>query len=473
MEERKASCLEEVIDNFELHGLAAESPFYVNVDEARNADTAQGTPSVRQQIVHKLKQYSRRNRGDIDEFQFCRLLFVGHRGCGKTTELHRVQKAVESQYETIYVSNIEQQEGRLTTQADFIYFIMEEVVGFCKKHPDYAQVAEKEINALFLHLKDTIFGTVSKRIQIQDNAVLGLEANASTEVGVWNIFKLFGRIRSKATFTTEQTKVFNSTIQYYIRDFIQISNQILMKMQSKARENNKMLLLILDGIDKVREDVANNIFLAPESFLPLLKCSMIVTFPLYLNYSPEYNRAVSPFTDPPYILSMIPVRKVNGEPYEDGIKALTDVIEARMDVNALIESRDVLRTAILTSGGNVRDLFTFIRKSAENADILGYEKVREHDLQGRYREKWNELERQLNKSYVPMLDQIFNDTRKCAILSQTQEDKTLLHLFDAGLVMEYNGKRWVDLHPLLKTHIEGWMTDGSWSTWLAEYQRGN
>ena len=39
----------------------------------------------------------------LDPGEYCTLLFTGHRGCGKSTGLRRIQKQLESEYYIIYL----------------------------------------------------------------------------------------------------------------------------------------------------------------------------------------------------------------------------------------------------------------------------------------------------------------------------------------------------------------------------------
>jgi len=73
-----AKSLSEVFQNFrsEPIKLTEFDEFYVNADEGR------GKP-----VQNRLQRYLERDAGGSLKF-----LFVGHKGCGKSTELNRLQK---------------------------------------------------------------------------------------------------------------------------------------------------------------------------------------------------------------------------------------------------------------------------------------------------------------------------------------------------------------------------------------------
>lgn len=80
----------------------------------------------------------------------------------------------------------------------------------------------------------------------------------------------------------------------------------------------------------------------------------------------------------------------------------------------------------------VRSAETICMKDAEYA--LG---VLEADLNGRYKEKFND-----------MLKRIYHGEK---YFSASEEITELLQL---GVVLEYNGERWCDLHPLVKKWLK-------------------
>lgn len=453
-----ADNLEDVIENFELAGLKADSKFYVDIDRARNGDNR---ASVRQRIIKELQRCALRNKRDEKERIYKKLLFVGHKASGKTTELHRIKEGLKDDYETIFVANIERQQDRLAEQPDFIYYIVESLIRFCIDNPSFGKEAEAEVKELQRYLKERIFGEMIESTETLFGSEF--EAEAGAEAGFpFSLLKIFSKLSVKETLAEEQKRQLNIRIHNNIDDFMEIANAILDRMQIEARRNGKMLLLILDGLDKVSEPVAEKIFLSTQSFLTKLNCSMIVTFPLYLNYSPKKDQAVAPFDASPFVLSVVTVHERNGKPCESGVNALRSIMEKRMLVDELFENPEDVQQLILNSGGNLRDLFTFIRDAAINADIFDREKIATSDLEITYQSKRSDLSRQLVKSYINVMNQVYWDVEKDSIIAENPEDNTLLVMFNAGLLIEYNGKRWVDLHPLVKQLILERRENGTW-----------
>ena len=63
-------------------------------------------------------------------------------------------------------------------------------------------------------------------------------------------------------------------------------------------------------------------------------------------------------------------------------------------------------------------------------------------------------ERSYTKSYLPIMKEILESEEKDVAVRENPEDDTLLNIFNAGLLIEYNGVRWCDIHPLMRDYIK-------------------
>ncbi|NJO96027.1 MAG: hypothetical protein HC764_08330 [Pleurocapsa sp. CRU_1_2] len=61
--------------------------YYVDLSSVRNTETIQN-------ITTKL--------AFLEPAEFCTILFTGHRGCGKSTELRKIEKQLKSEYYIVY-----------------------------------------------------------------------------------------------------------------------------------------------------------------------------------------------------------------------------------------------------------------------------------------------------------------------------------------------------------------------------------
>lgn len=167
-----------------------------------------------------------------------------------------------------------------------------------------------------------------------------------------------------------------------------ISEEIGRKM------NGKLPVVIFEDLDKLNPDSAWNIFYNYAAVLSSMPFPVIYTFPIALSYDTKFSAMESYFTI--QTLPMIKIETIEGQPYKDGINVIWEVVEKRADKD-LFES-GVLEKLIKYTGGSLRDLFHAINTSAKRAE-----------------------------------------RRKSAAISMEDADRAL----------EYNGKRWHNVHPLV------------------------
>ena len=110
----------------------------------------------------------------------------------------------------------------------------------------------------------------------------------------------------------------------------------------------------------------------------------------------------------------------------------------------------VLDAAILMSGGNLRDFFRLLTIAAENAVIFEKERVEEDDLVNAMNHVRSDYIRSYTKSYLPILKEVIESGEKDVAFRENPQDDTLLNIFNSGLLIEYNGVRWCDVHPLIR-----------------------
>ena len=235
-----------------------------------------------------------------------------------------------------------------------------------------------------------------------------------------------------------------SELMLQIKDLISYVQEEL-----KKRELREIPVIILDGLDKIPINQARQIFKENGARFADLPIHLIITFPIALTYDSSYQLIQSWFPNPEK-LPMIKIQKWNNDHYEEGyvegINTLKTMVGLRADIELFEEN--VLETLILNTGGYIRDLFACISKAATRARVRSAETVcmkdaqyalgvLEADLNGRYKEK-----------SIDMLKRVYNGEK---YFSASEEITELLQI---GVVLEYNGERWCDLHPLVKKWLK-------------------
>jgi hypothetical protein len=98
---------------------------------------------------------------------------------------------------------------------------------------------------------------------------------------------------------------------------------------------------------------------------------------------------------------------------------------------------------IKKTGGVLRDLIEVIRSAGNIADNRNMDKIYEKDAKLALRVLKSDLTRMVEVKYYEFLKDVYNKKE------QIQDNKDLLKFMEALIVLEYNGDRWHDLHPLI------------------------
>lgn len=418
---KKASKVEEMISVFEPFPLmekTAFNEFYVNTYEARGNDAVK-------RMAYGLKYSLNKNM---------KILFMGHRGSGKSTELFLLKNEIKDKFEIISFFIEDEVDVDSMTYIDFIFAIMSQIVKFVDKRDDLSFLDE-DIDALYRYwqeekiIEDTEYD--SDEIKVGFSAKLSFLKRIVLEGG--GILK-----------TGSESKItIRNKIEPKVGYLIQLINQIIVKINDKLA--NRQLIIIIEDLDKLSMEVANELFIKYRKVIFSIKTRMILTFPIFMAYDSQYNM-IKEDVDMCQMLSIIKVKDQEKKEFPKGIEKLKEIVYKRADEGLI--SQDALRLAIMKSGGAIRDLFQMLRDAAYEALMESREVVEVSDVEKSYVKLKSEYERLIrNDDDVDKLKLIYHDPRPLTT------DETVMSLLLRGLVIEYNGERWCGIHPVVEDFL--------------------
>jgi hypothetical protein len=141
----------------------------------------------------------------------------------------------------------------------------------------------------------------------------------------------------------------------------------------------------------------------------------------------------------------------NGEPYEPGIAAMTELLRRRMpdrDLLRLFPEEKAVRTLVLASGGHLRDLLILTTEVETQAETLP---VDERTI--------GSAIAQVRNGLLPIADDEKAMLRRVQAehdipLASQEEWPVMAPLFDRHLVLGYqNGRPWFGVHPLIADEL--------------------
>ena len=300
-------------------------------------------------------------------------LFTGHIGCGKSTELIKLQANLEQQdFHIVYFKSTEDLDMADLDVSDILLAITRQV--------------SESLETVGIKLKPNYFVKLFQEIVdfLQTPIDLSYKKEFSLPFGL-------GKIIAK----TKNDPNLRSRLRQYLEprsnQIIEaINEQVLAKATEKLKEQGKQgLVVIVDNLDRMDNrpkfkdcTQPKYLFVDNGEKLRQLNCHVVYTIPFVLRFSPEIqvlNNRLGDGIDAIRSLPMIPVRNRDGSKCEEGLALLQDMILARafptiepqQRVNLIpqvFESPETLERLCLISGGHVRTLLSIVHRCIPEED---------------------------------------------------------------------------------------------------------
>lgn len=281
-----------------------------------------------------------------------KILFTGHRGCGKTTELTRLIRELKDSFFIISFSAKEELDLNNLNFIDLVITMMTQV---------YKKAEEERIDIQPQLIEDINewFSTIVKEYEESKGA--GLEIEAGGGVSALNIF--FSKLKGFLKTATTSKTLLRQTIEPKISELLERSNSLLREIKNCL--DNREILIIVEDLDKLDKSIAKSLFFDHSKQLISLNSHIIYTIPISILYSTDSPVLIRDFDNSCEILPMIKVKDRYGKTDQKGIDLLREVVNKRMAMDMFEEK--VLDEIINKSGGCLRDIFLFIKDSALSA----------------------------------------------------------------------------------------------------------
>lgn len=406
--------------------------FYVPTDAAR--DTSYPPTSVLRDRLYEATSH-------------LRLLFASHPGAGKSTELNRLINETQNDFLFIYFSIREELDTATLTHVDLILALMEQL---------YRQGMEKKLikNKDIIEPVRSWFSEIIKESKISREETVTMETGVGLNGMLAQIIGLMASVRALFSLSYEAAENIRQVLKPRITDLRNYCNQVIAEIATNLEQEipRKRLVVIVDDTDKLDIDVARSLFVNHTGLLADLQVSIIYTVPLFLIHSPDRPRLESYFDT--LTLPMIKTYKMDNQRFDDGWHILRQIIENRINLNLI--SPAALELVINKTGGVLRDLLRVIRTASEIARYVQTEQITEESMR-------NSLDR-LKGIYRNSIygrgsvttEDLYKKMQEIVIAPNGQAplDLALQQLLYTQVVIEYNGRSWYSLHPLVHEALQ-------------------
>ena len=381
-----------------------------------------------------------------------KLMFGGHAGNGKSTELNK------------FIYNPQIQKNFAVIKLDiqeilnpFDIEIVELLLTICFQVLSFAEqnniTPENYIKEQFQKMEGFFHDKL--KIETTREKVKGKEIGINAEAG--GGFK-FPFLKFKSSFFTKMRgeavsrKLVRDEYRPRLNELIDLVKDLITDIKSKLK--GKEPLIIIDGLDRTSVNAAEKLFAEDGQSISLLdNVTMLLTVPISLIHSVK-SSTIEATIGKMHVLKNMRLLNKNkkrdkkaGENWEIMEKA----IRQRMETAQLI-SNEALKIAIHYSGGVFRLLIDLIATAAVLSSTLEGTVIGKKDMEDAVNQHRIKKARPLNRDHWEILLEI--DEHKKFI---GKMDEKRLELLLGLFALEYiNGDEWYSVNPLLESRLKEW-----------------
>ncbi len=359
-------------------------------------------------------------------------LFLGFKGCGKSTELNRFEAFLDREHFLIIKYSIK--EDLNVSDFDFRDFFVSmalKIYDAAKKDGEYLHPdIEKD------------FKEFLKRITRVQEEETTSQASAGLSWSQVVMLKL-----SREAKTREYVR---KELDLMISDLIQRLNWLIFDIEERL---GKKIVVIVDDLDKLaRGQQSEDFFYKNYQLLLQPSCYVIYTFPIHLAFNPIFENVKSYF-DGFFILLQLPVKDRHGVIIPENRNFYCDVIARRLNLDLIEEG--ALQKAI-GSTGKLSEMVEVMRESALMGYRMGRERISLEDVNGTLEKLRMTYDMTLTQAHKTKLIEIHSSGE-----ARDKDPDSLLirELLFSLTAVEYRhqGERWCEVDPLLLPLVERWI----------------
>ena len=385
----------------------------------------------------------------LDIYEACKtpsdknaFLLIGHRGSGKSTELNRMAEKLRT--EGYYIESVQ-----CALDLDLNNIIYTDLLILMGNA--LLKIAEEHDCELGSYLEERIlkYWTVEEEkcqeIGIDANVALCGTISAGTKGFLSKILDFMFSLKGDLKFNEETRTVYREKVSRRASEWINIMTEIADTLTEY--NDQKQPIIIFEDLDKLNPEDAGKIFYNNSAILSGVSFPIIYTFPISMSYESKFGSLGGYFETE--TLPMIKVKKIDGTENDEGICTIKHIVEKRMDLSLFDDS--VLELIIKKTGGSIRDLFSVIVSGATRAMRRQGETISIEDVSIALEQLKTSLTRRIDSRHYEFLAKIYSDK---SYREQISDKNMLLEMLQASVVLEYNSKRWHDVHPLVGEFLE-------------------
>lgn len=364
-----------------------------------------------------------------------KLLFTGHVGSGKSTELNKLATHLENQF---FIVNLDVRQSLNLSDLSYVDILLGLTTALFRRATEEsvlrqapAQIATNVWEDIHVFIEHTIFGPVRPPTP-------QAEASFSAKVNV-----LAAEFEAKFSQEASTRQVVREQMEGRVVELVDKLDFVARQVRDAYR---RPVLFFVENTDKPDLDKARDLFVNHTHTLTNFQAAAIYTFPVGLRYSPDFALVKDHF-DHDFVLPNIKVRERDGREAEQGTNCLHETVRKRADLDLF--DVQALDTMVRASGGLVRTLLIRLTQSAAvYALSQRHARIMPESAQAAIAEE--------EADYIAALSAEDYDVLAARMADrELSSDEGVQRLLQSRALMEYaNGTPWCDVHPIIHDLVQ-------------------
>lgn len=388
----------------------------------------------------------------LDEQKDARMLVYGHGGCGKSTELNKLLSELGDAYFPVTFSIRDEMSLTAVVAEDIVLVITERLLAAAKDNK--LKVTDSVLRPVHDYFAE--FTQTSGKSR-KSNASVSAKASVGSSF-LAPLLKLFAEFKGEIKLDAHSNETRVSKLRKRPADLLAQANAVISAVRN-ALPNGRRLLLIVEDLDKLDIAAAHDVFIGHANLLTGMITDIIYTIPIFTFHSPDAGVLRSRFSAD-IGLPMIKTKDICGQ-RAGGFETVKKILHHRVDPSAITEKAvDLL---IEKTGGVLQHAFEVLQTAATmntSSIPLTEEQIR-YGLQRKQNEFWSEIN--LPDPLPKGLDNVEQLYERLAEYAKKQAMGEKVHpvgdvvnqaLLKSAALVEYNGERWLGVHPLVVDNLK-------------------
>jgi hypothetical protein len=385
-----------------------------------------------------------------------RVLVYGHRGCGKSTELNKLISDLGPEWLPISLVAGDFLPVSGNQAADVLLAACTRIIDIAKeKELDLNEAALDPVVAFFNETTTTQLGTREGSLEV------GAGINTASSL-LDKLVGLSAKFTSALKFGSRTDTSTVTRIRQRKGELMAAVNALGIATEqawrAKTGNPDAKVLLVIEDLDKLGLADSRQIFVNDGRLLGSVSLRAIYTVPVFTFHSPDAS-AIRAYFDHAIGLPMIKTHTSHGEPCGEGRATLRTIIRKRVDANVLPDA--AMNLLIERTGGVLRDIFDAIQSCADFTPVQKSKVMDKDSIKTALDRMVATMGLQIGyppeerKAPKPLQERLASIAKAQSEGKEvtTEPDPDLQYLLMSGALIEYNGDRWLGVHPLARDYL--------------------